>query len=110
VGTDTKIGTKLNTQLSYTLPRRSDGSESGEAEAIVSKKSQDVEKDMDIFRKKIIKKFAQSGKPICNGVANQDKWAVNTKFYINNYSRLSILTPNREFKQIANPQQDEEQS
>jgi len=77
----------------------------GEAKAVVSEKSQDVEKDMDIFRKKIIKKFAQSGKTICNGVANQERWAVDTKFYINSYSRLSIYTPNGAFKQIANPQQ-----
>jgi len=66
---------------------------------------QKKEKDIDNFRKKIIKEYAQSGKPICNGVRNADKWAVNTKFYINSYSRLSIYLPSGESKQIADPKQ-----
>ena len=76
-----------------------------EAKAIVSKNIQKIEEDIDIFRKKIIKEYAQSGKPICNAVSNQDKWAVDTKFYINSYSRLSISTKDNGFKQIGNPQQ-----
>jgi len=60
-------------------------------------------KDIDTFRKKTIKEFAQSGKALCNCVANQDKWAKDTTFYINSYSRLSIYLPNGELKQIVEP-------
>jgi len=63
--------------------------------------------DIDKFRKKIIKEFAQSGKPICNCVANEDDWAMHTTFYVNSYNRLSICLPNGKFQQISNPKQVE---
>jgi len=64
-------------------------------------------KDIDKFRKKIIKEFAQSGKPICNCVNNQDNWASKTSFYINSYNRLTIVLPDGTFQQISNPKQIE---
>ena len=44
--------------------------------------------------------FGSTSRPICNLVPtyNQD-----TTFYINSYNRLSIITPQNEFKQITNP-------
>jgi len=63
--------------------------------------------DIDKFRKKIIKEFAQSGKAICNCVANEDDWATHTTFYINSYNRLCIILPDGTFRQISNPKQVE---
>ena len=66
---------------------------------------EETEEDIDKFRKKVTKEFAQSGKPICNGVLNGDNWAINTKFYINSYSRLSIYLADGRAKQITQPKQ-----
>ncbi len=64
---------------------------------------EETEKNINIFRKKIIRQYAQSGKAICNAVKNQDSWLTETNFHINSYSRLSIYLPSGELKQIAEP-------
>jgi hydrogenase maturation factor len=69
------------------------------------KKEKEKDKNIEIFRKKIITQFARSGKAICNAVQNHDSWAIETKFYINSYNRLSIYTSNGKMKQIADPKQ-----
>ena len=69
------------------------------------KQEKKEEKDIENFRDKIIRKYARSGKPICNGVRNIDGWSIETKFYINGYSRLSIYLPNNSVKIIDEPQQ-----
>ena len=66
---------------------------------------EEKEKNIENFRKKIVRQYAQSGKPICNSVTNSDSWATETQFYINGYSRLSIYLPNGKSKQIAEPKQ-----
>ena len=79
-----------------------------EAKAVVSESKlpqKKKEKDLDSFRKKVIKEYARSGKALCNAVANQDGWRVKTKFYINSFSRLSIYDLNGKLKQIADPKQ-----
>ena len=63
------------------------------------------EKDIETFREKIIRQYARSGKAICNGVKNSDGWSIETKFYINGYSRLSIYLPNKKPKLIDQPRQ-----
>jgi len=74
-------------------------------EIIEPKKETSKEKNLEDFRKKIVREYAQSGKPICNAVQNSDRWAIDTKFYINSYSRLSTYLPNGESTQIADPKQ-----
>ena len=69
--------------------------------------SQKIEEDIDTFRKKTIKEYAESGKALCNAVKNNDNWLIDTNFYINSYSRLSIYLPNGESKQIAEPKKIE---
>ena len=69
--------------------------------------SQKIEEDIDTFRKKTIKEYAESGKAFCNAVKNNDKWLIDTSFYINSYSRLSIYLSNGESKQIAEPKKIE---
>jgi len=69
------------------------------------KKETSKEKNLENFRKKIVREYAQSGKPICNAVQNSNNWAIDTKFYINSYSRLSTYLPNGESRQIADPKQ-----
>ncbi len=61
------------------------------------------ERYIEAFRDKIIRKYARSGKPICNGVKNSDSWSVETKFYINGYSRLNIYLPDEKPKLIDEP-------
>ena len=63
------------------------------------------EKDIEDFRDNIIRKYARSGKPICNGVRNSDDWSVDTKFYINGYSRLVTYLPDKKPKLIDEPKQ-----
>jgi regulator of replication initiation timing len=63
------------------------------------------DKDIETFREKIIRQYARSGKAICNGVKNSDGWSIETKFYINGYSRLSIYLPNKKPKLIDQPRQ-----
>ncbi len=66
------------------------------------------EKDIEDFRDKIIRKYARSGKAICNGVKNSDGWLIETKFYINAYSRLTTYLPNdKKPKLIDEPKQVE---
>ena len=69
--------------------------------------SKQIEEDIDTFRKNTIKEYAQSGKPLCNAVKTSDKWLIDTSFYINSYSRLSIYLPNGDVKQIAEPKRIE---
>ena len=61
------------------------------------------EEDIDKFRKKVIREYAQSGKPVTNAIQNSDNWSIETKFYINSYSRLSTYLPNGKHKQIVEP-------
>ena len=63
------------------------------------------EQDLEKFRKKIISQYSQTGKPICNAIANEDNWSMDTKFYINGYSRLSIYLPDGKMKQLTDPKQ-----
>ena len=67
--------------------------------------TEEREKDMDNFRKKITIQYSQSGKAICNAVQNSDNWSVDTSFHINSYNRLSIYLPDGKAKQISEPKQ-----
>jgi len=78
-----------------------------EKESKTPKEIKQETKDIDKFRKKIIKEFSQSGKPICNCVNNEDNWSSETTFYINSYNRLSIILADGTFQQISNPKQIE---
>ena len=62
-------------------------------ENLSKEEEQQQEKEIETFRDKIIRKFARSGKPICNGVKNRDGWSIDIKFYINGYSRLITYLP-----------------
>ncbi|SFV66274.1 hypothetical protein MNB_SV-12-1931 [hydrothermal vent metagenome] len=66
---------------------------------------EEKEKDLEDFRKKIIKQYSNTGEPICNCVSNQDSWAKDVQFHINSYNRVSIYTGKGVFKQIAEPKQ-----
>jgi len=46
------------------------------------------------------KYFGVSSQPICNAVP---KWHKETTFYINSYNKLSVITPQKEYKQLKNP-------
>ena len=61
------------------------------------------EKDLEDFRKKIVRQYSKTGEPICNAISNQDQWAKDVQFYINSYNKVSIYTGNGEFKQILEP-------
>jgi archaeosine-15-forming tRNA-guanine transglycosylase len=89
------------------LKRQIEMSDSSNKE-ITEEEEKKKEKDIDTFRKKTIRQYAQSGKPICNGVRTDDNWAVGTKFYINGYSRLSIYLPDgKTTRQISDPKKIE---
>jgi len=61
----------------------------------------EIEKEeIDNFIQKITQHFGRNSKPICNLAPQYNK---NTTFYINSYNRLSVLTPQNEFKQLSNP-------
>jgi len=65
------------------------------------KPSFEIEKDeLDNFIQKITQHFGRNSKPICNFAPQYKK---ETTFYINSYNRLSVLTPQNEFKQLSNP-------
>ena len=57
-------------------------------------------KAIEVFANDVTKRFGKAGQPICNGVP---KWNKETLFYINSYNKLSILTPQKENKQLKNP-------
>jgi hypothetical protein len=52
------------------------------------------------FKFAITKEFGNSGLSICNDVPN---YKPKTEFVINSYNKLSLITPNKEYKQLANP-------
>ena len=52
------------------------------------------------FQKDICWEYSQMGKIICNDV---EGWDRETQFFINSYNRLSIITPNKEQKQLNDP-------
>jgi len=74
-----------------------------ESQTGVSKEKR--EKNLEDFRKKITSTYGKSGEAICNAVSNEEHWAKEVQFYINSYNKLSIYTPQGEFKQIAQPKQ-----
>ena len=47
----------------------------------------------------ISKKYKKNQEPICNNIKG---YLPQTAFYINNYGKLSLLTPDKDFKQIDN--------
>jgi len=53
------------------------------------------------LRSNLSKTYRKNKKPICNNVLNSS-WLPKTEFHINNYGNLSVLTPNKEFKQVDN--------
>ena len=55
---------------------------------------------IEIFIDDVTKRFGRSSQPICNVVP---KWNKETIFYINSYNRLSIITPQKEHKQLRDP-------
>jgi len=63
-------------------------------------KKEEIKKDknLDIFRKKIIKEFSSSSKVICNGV---DGWSYDVEFYINSYNRLTVKLLGGKFEQLT---------
>ena len=55
---------------------------------------------IEVFIDDVTKRFGRSSQPICNVVP---KWNKETIFYINSYNRLSIITPQKEHKQLRDP-------
>jgi hypothetical protein len=51
------------------------------------------------LRDAITKKYKKNQEPICNNIKG---YLPQTAFYINNYSKLSLLTPDKNFRQIDN--------
>jgi len=56
------------------------------------------EKNIDIFRKKIVKDFSNSARILCNGV---NGWDFDVKFYINTYNKVTVKLLTGEFKQLT---------
>ena len=54
------------------------------------------------LRESITKKYRKNQEPICNNIKG---YLPQTAFYINNYGKLSLLTPEQNFKQIDNIQE-----
>ena len=52
------------------------------------------------FVRKIRNRFILTSEPLCNLV---EGWQKETIFYINSYGKLSVITPNKDFKQLENP-------
>ena len=50
--------------------------------------------------KTVTKEFGETSEPICNGVKG---WVKETKFYINSYNKLTLLSPLGEVVQLKNP-------
>ena len=67
-------------------------------------KKTDTTDSLESFQKRVTKEFGKSCKPICNFVENADNWAKDSQFWINSYGKLTIKTPNGDFKQIINPE------
>ena len=63
------------------------------------------DKNMEKFIDKTIRKYARSGKALCNAVQNSDNWSVKTNFYINSFSRIGIYLPNGKPSQLSDPKQ-----
>ena len=55
---------------------------------------------IEIFVDDVTKRFSKTSQPICNAVP---KWEKETTFYINSYNKLSIITAQKEHKQLKNP-------
>ncbi|CAA6825433.1 MAG: Unknown protein [uncultured Sulfurovum sp.] len=55
---------------------------------------------IEIFVDDVTKRFSKTAQPICNAVP---KWEKETTFYINSYNKLSIITAQKEHKQLKNP-------
>ena len=66
-------------------------------EPIKGKRSTSEFEDIIGLKAFIIKSYKKSQKPICNNVKG---WLPKTEFYINNYGNLSVLTPEKDFKQV----------
>ncbi|SFV60228.1 hypothetical protein MNB_SV-12-1030 [hydrothermal vent metagenome] len=50
--------------------------------------------------KTVTKEFGETSEPICNGVKG---WQRETKFYINSYNKVSVLTPLGDSIQLKDP-------
>ena len=48
------------------------------------------------------RRFGTSNLPICNAV---EGWDSETEFVINSYNKLSVITPDGKYKQLANPKE-----
>jgi len=48
----------------------------------------------------VTQRFGRSSQPICNDVP---KWNKETTFYMNSYHKLTVITPQKEHKQLKNP-------
>jgi len=67
-----------------------------------SKEEIKKEKNLDIFRRKIIKEFSSSSKVLCNGF---DGWNYNVHFYINTYNRVAVRLLSGKFEQLTDMQE-----
>jgi len=59
-----------------------------------------TENEVELFTAEVIKRFGKSSQPICNLVPTFLK---ETTFYINSYNKLSIITPQGDYKQLSDP-------
>ncbi|SFV62521.1 hypothetical protein MNB_SV-12-268 [hydrothermal vent metagenome] len=50
--------------------------------------------------KTVTKEFGETSEPICNGVKG---WQKESKFYINSYNKVAVLTPLGDFIQLKDP-------
>ena len=55
---------------------------------------------IETFISEVTQRFGRTSQPICNGVP---KWEKETTFYINSYNKLSVITAQKEHKQLKNP-------
>jgi len=70
-----------------------------------SSTTEENEKNLDDFRKKLTNQYSKTGRAICNVVSNEDGWSPNVRFYINSFNKISIYTTEGKFKQIVEPKQ-----
>jgi len=59
-----------------------------------------IDKNIEVFKNKILKKFSANAEVLCNDVKG---WHHDVKFYINSYNRLMVKLLTGKFKQITNP-------
>lgn len=95
-----KIKTLEDTIKSLSVSESEDLSPKEEARLKPSVPSMPTLEAIEIFVDDVTKRFSKTAQPICNAVP---QWEKETTFYINSYNKLSIITAQKEHKQLKNP-------